>query len=153
MDKRELILNEIETRMKTITVSNNFNTNAGNNVFVWKTDNFHENELPGINITDPFLVELPEVVQGQYNFQTHELGVEIEARCAAGAVNVQTARELIADINKAVGVDLTWDGNAIHTVKTEGRNDELDIDEQGKFLGGVLIRISVLYRTTAWQSN
>jgi hypothetical protein len=153
MSARETILGKVKTRMQTILTTNGYQTNAGSKVFVWKTDKFHEEEMPGINITDPYLVALPESTEGNYNKQTFELAVEIEGRCASGSTSIATARKLIADINKAVGTDLTWDGNAIHTVKSEGRNDELDVDETGMFLGGVLVRISILFRTTAWQGT
>ena len=144
VSKRQQIVDAIDARLKTITTANGYNTDAGNNVFEWRSYPLDENsELPALVYRDT--EEIESLAVGGY--QLHTLTIEIEGY-VVGANAARDLRALIADVIKAIGTDLTWGGLAEDTRPVE---ESIEIDQEERKIAGAVIRIEIDYRTQAFD--
>lgn len=138
---RQQIMNAVKTRLQAITVINGYNFDLGNKVFEWKDSPFADNEMPGLIYKD-VSCDISQVEGHRCN-----LHIEIEIAARAGSIALDI-RKMIADIYKAIKVDIQWGLLAMDTLP-EG--DSMMIDEGGKLIGGVSIKFIILYRTKEWD--
>lgn len=144
--KRQLIINAVDTRFKTILVSGGYETDLGQNVFEWRTAALPVANLPGIVLRDPECSVSSDVAIGQHEY---ELKVEAEINVAEGSSTPGEIRKMIADVIKAIGVDITWGGLA---QRTEPIEDTINMDQKEKIIGGALVSFLIIYRTNAWNA-
>ena len=112
---RQRIVNAIDTRFKAILVTGGYETNIGSHVFWWKDSPMQISDLPGMNCKD----NSPDKELG-CGVEDHVLPIAIEA-ATSGSTTPTDLRKIIADIEKAIGVDETWGGLAQATdLKEEG---------------------------------
>lgn len=142
-------MTRVVARMQTITPANGYYSNVGSRVYDNKTTEIETAKLPAIDVRDAGHVTLDEVIQGNYNKQTHSIFLDIDFRCY-GDNAAEQLRKGEADIKKAINTDLTWNGLAINTTLIPGENGQLEFDQSDRKYGSVVIKIEIIYRTTAW---
>lgn len=144
---KKKILNAIDTRLKMILAANGYETNAGQNVFYWRTQMVPETSLPAIVYRDT--VNRSEVGAG--GLYENLLTVEIDGFVVASTdLDAKTLLDkLEADIEKSIKVDDMWGGLALTTEKI---SDESTLDRKEKVFGWTAIVIEIEYRTTRWDA-
>lgn len=60
------------------------------------------------------------------------------------------ARQLIEDIWKSIGTDVTWSGKAIDTMPV---SSNIEVEHEENRIAGATITVEVLYRTGAWAES
>ena len=138
---RQQIMTAIDTRLKTILTAGGYETNAGSNVYEFWDIALEEDELPAIIWRDG--AEENELLVS--TTQNRRLTVELTIQ-AVGTTAPATLRKIIADIEKAILIDYTWEGLAIFTSPVDIVGT-FDIDHQERKLGECRARFVVLYRT------
>ena len=136
--KRQQIVTAIDTRLKLITITNGYETNAGNNVYEWRSSAMIESELPGLIYRDTQETEALSI-----GYQVHTLTIEIEGYVVGNAAPANL-RKLIADVIKAIGVDSLWSALAEDTRSVE---ETIQVEQEERRIAGTRIKIEVDYRT------
>lgn len=143
--KRQDIIDAIETRMKTILVAGGYETNLGSNVFIWKATPFQSTEVPGVDVRDVDDISEAQTVGEEIHT------MPIECRCHVGTTASMTdVRKITADINKAVGVDVTWSGLAEDTTQVQGGLADIEIGNEVNTI--VVVKFSITYVTGRYDS-
>ena len=143
-DKRKSIVDFLETKFKTIAIPT-YNTDAGDNVFVWKSTAYEAAEMPALNIRDVKDTVLDELA-ATVGIWTHNLDLEIDFI----ANTIAMARSVIVDVTKALGVDTTCGGNAVMITMKE---NEIHTEQEDKIVAGGVIRFTILYRTNRFSET
>ncbi len=141
--RRQQIIDQIKTLLATITVANGYKTNTGSNVFEWKSMDFQDTEIPGIDVRDP-----SEEVETRGGRHFYTLSIEIEAKVSASSTTNQ-AREVLADIETLFGSNQNL-GGLVHLVRPV-QNELLDFEKVNNKFGSVTMRLEVQYATKAFQ--
>ena len=139
--KRQQIMTAIDTRLKAIKIVNNYETNAGNNVYEFWDIALEDDELPAIIWRDG--AEDSELLVS--TTQDRTLTIELVLQ-ALGVTAPAILRKLIADVEKAIAVDYTWGGLAIFT-SVMNIVDTFDVEYKDRRVGACRTRFTVLYRT------
>ncbi len=140
---RQQIVDAFITRMRTIKTINGYETELGSNVTEWRATEWQESELPGCDVRDTG--ESTEV-KGQYHYNT--VSIELEAKVQS-ATAPDVVRDVIADINKAIGTDPSFGGLAYNVTPVE--NESIDFEKKDKSFGGVLMKLDISYRIKAFK--
>ena len=147
---KDTIINDIKTTMETILVANGYHTDVGQKVWEGRDTVFKENEVPALNIKEIEDTTQDVEMQGAYNVFEQIMQIEIEM-VTNGASTTSEIREIEADVDKAIGTNQTWSGNAIKTDSVTTVVNYADQNEN-KVIGKTRI-INVHYRKTAWEEN
>ncbi len=142
--KRQQICTAIDTRLKTILVSNGYETNLGNNVYEYWQVALEEDELPGVIWKDSAETSVPLVSDTQDRLLTIELILQ-----AAGSDAPKQLRKMIADIEKAIktdGTGITWGGLAIDTDPIN-MSEAFEIEHKERRIGACKLNFIIKYRT------
>lgn len=140
--KRQIILNAIDTALKTIKIANGYETDLGNNIFEWREEPLQESELPAAIWRDT-----DEPVEFTIGAHEHKLTVEIELY-AVGPTSPTILRKLIADVVKLVGANLTWSGNA---EDTKPQTEDIKTEKESRRIAGALVKFEVIYTTNRFD--
>lgn len=144
-NKWQLIIDAILTKLRTITTTNGYETNVGNNIFEWRANPLEESEMPGIVLRDTFPEEIMTV-----GAHEHTLLIELFI-FTAGADAVAQARKIIADLNKAMGsIDRTWGGLAEDTVPANSGG--IGTDQANKFFAVAVKPYNISYTTEPFNA-
>ena len=148
MSRRQDIITALLNRLKTITTSNGYNTNAGNNVKEWQTFEAAPAELGDMIIVKDVSCNNTEGEEDDNagTYWTKKLSVQVIC-LTEGKTSSSKLRDMIEDVIIALGVDDTFAG-ICEPVEYEG--DQTDVDRQGKTYGGTLINLGITYRVTRW---
>ncbi len=144
---KKRILSAIDSRLKSILKVNGYETDAGENVFYWRTEPIPEDRLPGIVYRDT----VNRVEVGAGGLYENTLTVEIRGY-AAGSGDEETkalVEKIGADIEKAVSQDDTWGGLAL---TTEKESEECDLERRERVYGQATVTVNVEYRTNRWDA-
>lgn len=136
---QQQIIDAIDTRFKTILVTNGYATNIGQHVNWWKESPLAVSDLPGMNLRDP--EESRALGCGIYD---RTLSIEIEAS-VSGSDSPEMARLIEADIEKAIFVDDTWDGLAGISDITGSKKEA---EQKQNKVAKVRVAMQIEYRTT-----
>lgn len=136
--KRQQIVTAIDARLKTILISNGYETNVGNNVYEWWSMPLIESELPGLIYRDTQEIEALSI-----GYHIHTLTIEIDA-FVVGSNSPSDLRKLIADVIISIGVDETWGELAEDTRPVE---ETIQIEQEERKIAAVKIKIEIDYRT------
>ena len=139
---RESIVASIITRLATITTANGYETEIGSNVSDWKVTDAQESDLPCITVKDP-----SEDVETRGGNHLCRLQIELEAKVAG--VDRAIPRKVLADVQKAIGVDPNFDNQVTLTEPVE--NETLDFEQQNKVFSSIIMKFVVNYATLAFQ--
>lgn len=143
--REQTILDNIVTRLKTITVANGYATNAGNSVHEKKLARLDQAELPALVVRlGPDEIEDVDKVAS-----IHVLPVEVEV-LASGADAHDTVRKAVYDVYKAAGVDETWTNQAIKTV---ARGHDPIEEKREREVAGAVVRLDVHFITSRFQET
>ena len=133
---RQRIVDAIDTRFKAIKKTGGYATDIGNHVFWWKESTLQVSDLPGMNCRD----KSPEKELG-CGVEDNILPIEIEAG-VSGSTTPAELRKIVADINKAIGVDETW-GDLAQT--TDLKEDSISLTQNENKVGLVTLTMTIEY--------
>jgi hypothetical protein len=143
--KRQSIVNAIDARLKAILVASPavYNLNLGLSVHEWRSTPLDDAELPAIIYRDQD--EIIAVTVGKHE---HRMLLEIEL-VLSGATVPAIMRKGIADVVKAVGVDVTFGGLAEDT-EFEG-SESISVIQNERRIAGVVLRFIITYLTNPFD--
>jgi hypothetical protein len=161
---RQRLFNAVETRFKTISVTNGYQTDIGAKVFAWRNlekDPLQESESQLLNIID-WKENSNPITLGNPTFQ-HELIFQIEVEnVVSGNDADKTGRKIIADIQKCLGVDMRWQETpgdlttalAFSTlpVDTPEGTNLMEIKQADRIVVSVKYQFKINYRTRGWDA-
>ena len=140
---RQQIIDAIETQLGTILTTNGYETNLGSNIFVWKPEPFAATEVPGADIQDQ-----EETIDLAVWLHEHSLTLAVKV-VGSGTTVTADLRKYIADVTKAVGVDLTW-GSLAQDTAFSG-TDLIEVEVNDKVRMGVQMNFTVQYNTAPFD--
>jgi hypothetical protein len=143
--RRQTLVNAVRDRFTTIRVAAGYETDLGASVHVWRDTNtnpFTPQELAtgGLNLRDPKRETNQELV----NKHQHTLSINCEIAVAAA----DTVRKMLADLDKAIGVDRKWGGVAFDT---DPGDDSILVAQNGTLITGASYNFTILYRTGSFD--
>jgi len=141
--RRQRIITELVSVLEKVTKLYGHKTDVGSNVFEWKSIDFQDSEIPGIDIRDT-----SEAVETRGGRHYHTLTIELEAKVSA-STSTGGAREVLADIETALGTNQNLGGLA-HLVRPI-QNELLDFERLNNKYGTVSMTLEVQYATKAFQ--
>jgi hypothetical protein len=134
----------MNTEFAKMTTANGYKTNIGTYYHEWKTW-----PIPHDRAYEATLMDLSDDISdhstGATYIHYHKLSLEIRV---GGVMTTATARDIIADINKCIGANLTWGG---YVVRTLPGSDSMEVVQEEQKIVGATVRFSVEYRTKAWD--
>ena len=116
--KRQQIIDALKTRLQLINGVGSYYLNCSSNVYVNRDAAFEtaeDLEVPAINILDGDESPQQQLLAGATNVWYRELSIALRL-LVNGALADTDVRKGIADIQRAIGTDLTWGGLAIDTI-------------------------------------
>lgn len=143
--KRELIMSDLDTRLKAIKTTGGYLTNLGNNVFAWRDNEVKDNEMPAIIYRDRIAGKRSDGPIGKTRWT---LQVDFILLVQGNPTEV---RKCIADLLKAVGGGVTarWAGHAQATELSDGT--EMAIERHDKTEGAATVSINIIYDVPLWE--
>lgn len=161
LTKRQRIVDAIEARLKLIKTTNtydtpagpqNYQTNAGNSVYVWRTGTFADEELAEGALVLRDLDEAKHRPEKDHPYQGNrfkrELHIQIEL-LGVGETAIDFVRQIIGDIEAAIRQDQRWNKLALGT---RPRIDRAVVEQESRKVGGVLYEFFIDYVTEAFNS-
>jgi hypothetical protein len=141
---RQQIIDAIEERMLTITEANNYSTTF-KTVSVWRVREFEAHELPAMIIRDTSDdMPIESVGAGRRDHSLNVfLGIEFLGKTAE-----EQARETLADILAAIGVDETFGIENVAYCHVTGTTLIPDEASQRVAFGQVVL--TIIYRSGEW---
>lgn len=143
---RQQIIDAIQPRFEGITVNNGYQTDVGRNVFLWRETPLESEELPGVVFRDKTVKKLEET----FGAVIYDLPIEVVVFMAESGTTTDELRKAVADILKAIAVDVSWGAIAEDTQIPD--SDSMDIDHGDKIRGGIQFEFSVLYSADRWST-
>lgn len=140
---RQRIIDAIDLRMKDILVSNGYETDIGANVEDWLPEGLESGDLPALIYRDITV----ETENDTFKTFTHRMVVEIMV-AVSSSTPAKVIRKIIADIDKAVGIDHTWGGLAL---TTDRNGDEMGVEIAEQKYAGCRIIYTVTFRTEGFN--
>lgn len=142
--KRENIINDLVTWLKTITPDNGYNSDFANCVYSWKTEQIPENVSLWVEIHDPAVD-----ITNKYNIPNVEmaLAINIVVFCSDGSQTAGNIRKAIEDIYRLIiakRVALITS----YQCKFELEGDEMEIFEEDIIAGVGFIKLKFEYIET-----
>jgi len=141
---RQRLIDKVDARFKTITTANGYQTNIGNHVFDWLERDLADNELDALIYRDP----LSESEPGTIHDYGNKMRLEIEVKTKSADTTAKQVRKMIADVNKAIGVDDRWGELAIDT---QPESVIMDLQQYDKIAGSAHIVVMIEYDTDKWS--
>lgn len=147
---RQKLIDQIETRLATITTGNGYETNAGNNVAVWRDLRkapFPGGNLDAINVKDGSSVE--DRADQAIGTTRHIVTVHVEFATQQSAIATDAhLRKIMSDIIKAVGTDRRWnDGSENLAWDTRIVSTDLDVNQAEEIVGGGQVVMEIVFTT------
>lgn len=149
---RQKIVDAVEARLETILTSGGYETDIGQNVFVWRdTDRvpFKSDELPALVIFDKQCEHTEEgEVLSRHRFRLTMI-VDVFADSSTGDTFV---RKAISDLHKAIGVDQQWtvSGTKLALI-TRPVMDQIDIEQKEEIISAARFAFMIEFRTNRWD--
>ena len=150
--KRQNIVTAIKTRLQLINGAASYYLNVSPNVYIQRDtlfESWNDRELPGINIVDGDEEPGQELLSGSVNVWYRDLNVAVQL-VTNSALADTLVRKGIADIQRAIGTDLTWGGLAIDT---DWVNTTIERDQQEQRIMSATVNIKISYSTTQWSEE
>ncbi len=146
--RRQILVAAMLTRFAGIRMTAGYETNLGMNAFAWrdtKTTPFTAEQLATgcLNLRDA----KRETNQVLVNKHEHDLSINCEIAVADG-VEAATVRKMLADLDKAIGVDRKWGGIAFDT---DPGDDSILVAQNGTTITGASYNFTVHYRTASFD--
>lgn len=157
--KRQSIIEAVKTRLETILIENNYKTDLGNNIYLWKLEPWEQAETPGAIIRDKGLERVGDQGNQMAGTSVYDLDLEIEIGVSLenesgtsepGQIISETLRKCIRDVYEAFENDLTF-GGLVMMCEQGGDTMEITADEGVK--GSATIQLTVRFFTTTWKEE
>ena len=152
--KRQKIVNEMETRFKTIKIAAGYQTDIGNAVYIWYTGTILPSELTTTSSYAALIIRDLDEAKKYHDGDKYrgkfvrELHMQLEV-AAAGETAAVGIRKIVADIEKAISVDTRWNKLALGT---RPRIDRAIVEQESVKIGGLLYEYFVDYHTEAFNA-
>jgi hypothetical protein len=152
MSKRQNIIDLVVARMRTILISNDYETDLGENVADWET-NWDDSQMPAVSVCD--LINKRTPVGGNPVTPTGQCALPIQLRIFTKSdARPADLRKMISDVIKAIGTDQFWadeDGKklAMYTLVTD---DGIRLIEDSFEIGGAAVEIEIAYLVGSFES-
>lgn len=140
---RQQIISALDARLKAILITGGYETDIGENVFDWRAESLEEDDLPALIYRD---VSVESGVDTMASF-FHRMVVNILV-AVQSSTPMTEIRKIIADIDKAIGVDHTYGNLAL---MTERISDESGVEIDEKKFAGCQIVYAITFRTSGWN--
>jgi len=137
MSSRSNILSILETTLKSIKKSAGYNTDAGDNVSVWKLENWTRDNLPAIDIRDTGILQ-KESPNGVWDFY-----LKVDIICLS--TSYSGLQSLMDDVYKAVYTDITLSGKSLFIRQPD--EDFIEAAEEDFVYFAAKISLKIAYRT------
>lgn len=146
---RQKIVEAVTARLQTITTANGYQTNLGSKVFVWRLTPFQDSETPALNLFD----RIDTIQKQTAGIWHHSLAFEIHIVTSAGTAPLETIRDqLIADVQKAIGVDRYWTVSGTRLAHdTDITSVEIGAAHGEKLEAQAKVLLSIEYRTKSFN--
>ena len=133
--REQKIMDVVATRLKTVT----------GDVFYRKEHAYEQGKLPciGYEDTNPTAEDL----SAQLYLRTLTIVIGVFAK---GTSAVEDVRQLMAQIEKAIGMDLNWEGLAEDTIQQDAGEGISVVHKDKKIAGGKLV-FEIQYTTERWN--
>lgn len=146
--RRQQIITALDTLLKTILKSRLYETDIGLSVFRHRTEDWQVSELPGVDLRDG-----EEIVTVRGQNHVYDIDIELEIK-TVGDTAETVNRAAIADVQKAIGVDLAvglgFLGGLAQKI-TPVSNGSFDFDKKDKKIGSSTMSMTIQYITKAFQ--
>lgn len=145
--KRDDIIRDLLDALKAIKTSSGYKTSP-KTVVSWQIDVFQDNELPAIDVFDNETVEEDNASRVTH---TLELSIEYVAATTKGYATSDQLRLGASDILKAIGEieERFCTKYATDLMKFTGTS--MGLDSPNKVLGGISVKIQIVYKTPRWE--
>jgi hypothetical protein len=144
--KRQAIIDFLDANLKQISVSNGFNTDAGKNVFDWRSYPITSAEIPAIVYNDN-LAKIEK--EGPIGFFRWVLRVQI----AFYGNSAKEVRNGIADILKVIKIcDSSKFGGQAVDVSLAVDSSEMVIERHNTESGASLVAVEIIYDAPLWET-
>lgn len=146
---RQQIMDRVAARLATITVANGYNTAIGSKVHPWKVTPWQETDCPGVTYRD----YQEDVDHAASSRDYPKLKVGIEAAVEGSSDMGKTARQIVADIMKAVGTDVNWSstGGVRLAQMTKNLGNKVQMEQENENILVVTFEIEIDYRLAKWD--
>jgi hypothetical protein len=144
--KRQAIIDFLDTNLRQILFSNGFNTDAGKNVFDWRSYPITAKELPAIVYNDSLAKIDPVRPIGSFRWV-------LRVQIAYYGSTAKDVRNGISDILKVVEVcDSSKFGGQAVDVSLAVDSNEMVIEKHNTESGASLITIEIIYDAPLWET-
>ena len=141
---RQDIVDAMKTRFLTIATSGGYHNTLSGKVHIY----YGKTTLSGT---------LVDITDGDETYEQKASGAVWDRRMTVTiAIKTDTstsdtvARQLVADIHKSIGTDVTWGGKAIDTTPV---SSSIEVEHEESRIAGATVTVEVLYRTGAWAES
>ena len=145
--KKQQIINAWKTRLALITVANGYYSNIGQKVYEWKATSFDAPRTDGIEVREGD--EQHERDAEDASIENHTLPVIVHV-VLKNPVGMDKAREMEADVRKAVRQDVTF-SNLLTDL--EHTSTALEKDQDKDTIVGLTLTFNILYNTLTLQET
>jgi hypothetical protein len=142
--RRQEIVDAIIARMQLISTANGYATNAGARVEDWPR-RFDDSECPALGVCD--VSEDSDKGDRESEIETRTLTVQVRIFVATNTP-ARTLRQIIGDVQKAVGVDQYW-GEL--STGTWPRRAGMIVPSEAMELAGAAVEFDVVYDTSTFN--
>lgn len=145
--KKQQIVNAWKTRLALILTANGYYTNIGQKVYEWKSTSFDAPRTDGIEIRegDEQIGRTAE----DASIEEHTLPVIVHV-VLKNPTGMDKAREMEADIRRAVRQDVTFSGLVFDL---EHNATAFDKEQEKDVIVGVTLTFNLLYHTLTLQES
>jgi len=137
MSSRSEVISALEARLKEIKKAARYNTDAGNNVSVWKLENWTRDNLPAIDIRDTGVLQ-KESPNGVWDFY-----LKVDIICLD--TSYSGLQNLMSDVYKAIYKDTTLSGKSLFIRQPD--EDFIEAAEEDFVYFAAKISLKIAYRT------
>ncbi len=138
--RRDQVVAVIVNRLKEIRKTSGYQTDAGVNVFLWRTTPLGANEVPGCLVRDP-----DRRVTYEYSDLARDYEMTVEVVGVGSHGNPDDLGAVGDDIYQALLEGDRTFGGLVNDITPD--SDEKVYDQQAQRIGALLIRFKVRYRT------
>lgn len=139
--KRQELIDDLVSLLKTISHKNGFYSEVGANVFEWYEKPLEDEDYPAIIVRDP-----NDNAQDENNSINHALKIEIDIAISSGKETTIDMRKVSSDVLKAFGM---FEEKNNYVCLYKG-SDSLT-KQESKFYGGMRLEFEIKYQTRRWE--
>ena len=137
---RGTIMGLVDTALKAILITGGYSTNLGAKIYEWRPIPLGDDVGPAATYKDT-LTRKP--ISQNYFENTISLEVVVYGN------TVNTVRDMVGDVIKAVGLNQTWGGNAKHSIFV---SEDTGVAQKDKLIAVSHLTFSIQYHALNWST-